>query len=312
MDIADIDQKGLLAQVESNTEIANWSEARQNEFVSTFQQRSKVTRYILIITAEVVWTTALRRHFISPKHYRAIVKDLVPHRDAWAQRENFNELKTSLYDPHSHRISSVGGREISGLDLIAQQRAKQILANLPPLAKAVSVVDVETGKKIDRKAKIEAEGDALNEKLELVCGVISLSEQDPKMTIGDFLAMVQAREAERQRLIKRMNVLSAEGQTLESQISKALFAGLPGLSDAVIAVIRNHVEQAIAFEQTSRRVEEQVKYGSSAAAVDLLRNFEKDEVAISDEVKLKFEAALEKLKVSAKAPKKKAAKELRG
>jgi hypothetical protein len=312
MDIAEIDQKGLLAQVEGNTEIASWSEARQNEFVATFNQRSKVTRYILISTAEIVWSTALRRHFISPKHYRAIVKDLVANRDHHYQRENFDELKRSLYEPGDHRNYHVGGRETTSLDLVAQQRAKTILANLPPLAKAVSVVDAETSKKIDRKAKIEAEGNALNEKIEAVCGVISMKEQDPKMTIGEFLAMVQDREDQRQKLIKRMNVLAAEGQKLESEISKALFAGLPGLSDAVVAVIRSHVEQALAFDQTSRRVEEQVKFGNSTAAVELLRNFEKDEVTVSDEVKAQFEAALEKLKISAKTPKKKAGKELRG
>ncbi len=311
MDIADTDQKGLLAQVESNTEIANWSESRQNEFVSTFQQRSRVTRYILLETAEKIWEVALRRHFISAKHYRFIVKGLVPHRESYNQRTNFNDLKQQLFDNASHRPYSVGGRDPQSLDLIADQRSKKILANLPPLSKAVAVVDIETSRKIDRKAKLETEGETLREKLEEVCGTISLSAQDPKMTIGTFLAMVQERENERQRLIKRMNVIAIEGQQLESDIGKALFAGLPGLSDAVVDVIRNHVEQALAFEETGRRVEEQVKFGNSSAAVELLRHFEKDELKVSDQVKAQFDAALEKLKVAAKAPKKKATKELR-
>lgn len=302
MDIAEIDQKNLLAQVEQNTEIANWSEARQNEFVTAFNQRSRVTRYILLVTAEKIWATASRRHFISAKHYRAIVKDLVPGRQAYSyHHENFAELKQGLYDTKVFRYQGqVGGREAAGLDLIAEQRAKQVLANLPPLAKAVAVVDIETSRKIDRKTKLEAEGETLRVDLEELCGTISMSEQDPKMTIGAFLAMVNAREEQRQKLIKRMNALAVEGQRLESEISKALFAGLPGLSEAVVTVIRNHVEQALAFDATSRRVEEQVKFGNSTAAVELLRHFEKDEVSVSDEVKAQFEAALEKLKVAAK------------
>ncbi len=313
MDIAEIDQKGLLAQVESNQEIANWSETRQNDFVAAFNQRSRVTRYLLLTTAERIWATAARRHFISGKHYRAIVKGLVPGRDQHSYHyENFNELKQGLYDGtsgHNRYQQLVGGREVAGLDLIADQRAKLVLDNLPSLAKAVAVVDVETSRKIDRKAKVEADGEALRGKLDEVCGTISMSEQDPKMTIGAFLAMVNEREDQRQKLIKRMNVLAIEGQRLESEISKALYAGLPGLSDAVVAVIRNHVEQALAFDATSRRVEEQVKFGNSAAAVELLCHFEKDEVSVSDEVKAQFDAALEKLKVASK--KKKPAKELR-
>jgi tripartite-type tricarboxylate transporter receptor subunit TctC len=122
--------------------------------------------------------------------------------------------------------------------------------------------------------------------------------------------MVREREEERQKLIKRMNTLASEGRRLESEISKTLFAGLPGLSDAVVAVIRNHVEQALAFESTGRRVEEQVKFGNSTAAVELLRHFESDEVKVSDQVKAQFDEALNKLKVAAKAPKKKASKAL--
>jgi hypothetical protein len=299
-----LDQTDILAKVEDNTDIANWSEARQNEFVGTFHQRSRVTRYILIKTANRVWELALKRHFISSKHTRSITKGLLELRDHWALPSNFDALIGSLHDKNErnlyHHPTLVGGREVAGLNLIADERAKQILANLPPLSKAVEIIDVETSRKIDRKLKIEAEGETLREKLEEVCGVVSLSDQDPEMKIGAFLAMVQDREDQRQRLIKRMNALAIEGQRLESEISKTLFAGLPGLSDAVVEVIRNHVEQSIAFEQTGRRVEEQVKFGQSAAAVELLRHFEKDEVKVSDGVKEQFAAALEKLKVSKK------------
>jgi hypothetical protein len=126
------------------------------------------------------------------------------------------------------------------------------------------------------------------------------------MTIGEFLANVKTRENERQRLIRRMNDIADEGRRLEAEISKTLFAGLPGLSEAVIDVIRNHVEQAIAFDATCRRVEEQVKFGNSAAAVELLRHFEKDELKVSEDVKARFDAALEALKVTSKSKAKKA------
>jgi hypothetical protein len=315
MDLTEMDTKDLLARVEGNTSIANWSEERQNEFVQTFAQRSRVTRYLLILTAEIVWETAVRRHFISDKHYKAIVKDLVPDRKSYQRYNNFQDLHGVLYDKRDPYSSSatVGGRDIGALRMIAEQRAQQIINSLPPLAKAVNIIDPETAKKIDRKTKLQKEGDALREQLDEVCGAISLSEwadQNPKGTVREFLDMVETRNQERQKLIKRINIIALEGQRLESEVGKALFAGLPGLSEAVIDVIRNHIEQAVAFEATSRRVEEAVKFGNSEAAVSLLRHFEKDEVKVSDSVKAKFDEALEKLRL-AKGRTKKAVKELR-
>jgi hypothetical protein len=172
---------------------------------------------------------------------------------------------------------------------------------LPPISKVVAIIDAETAKKIDRKDKLQAEGEKLRLTLDEVCGVIRMSDdQYQDMTVRQFRAMVIERDTRRQDLIERMNKIAIEGQKLEEEIAKTLFAGLPGISEAVVEVIRNHIEKAIALDTVNRRVAEQVKFGDSSAAVELLRRFEKDEVEVSEKVGASFKAALEALKVSLK------------
>jgi hypothetical protein len=92
------------------------------------------------------------------------------------------------------------------------------------------------------------------------------------------------------------------GQTgieLDNQINKALYLGLPGLSDAVIKVVADHLERAVAFDQTTRRVTEKVLFGDSEAAMELLKGFERDEVTVSDNIKAEFSAAMLKLGIAA-------------
>ncbi len=316
-----LDTDDVLAKV-NNTEMATWSEQLRGEFCVTFHNRTKAARYINFRTASNIWEAAKRRHFVSQKHLRATLKGFVSGDTNLNSNLNWHSFFDLLpiqgcFDAHhQHRHSpdiTVGGRSLESLDLIAKERAKTILANLPPIAKAVRVIDQVTAKKIDRVDVIEKEGEKLREELDEICGVIDMAEIDQEMSVGAFRKMVKARDDARKALLTEMNALTFEGQRLESEIGKALFAGLPGLTDAVIEVIRSHIESAVGLESMGRRVEEQVKFGNSEAAVELLRGFEKDEVKISEEVGKTFRIALEKLKVAAqgKAKPKGKSKELR-
>jgi len=303
--LIDTSPKEVLAKVD-NQEIAGWSEDRRSEFCTLFTNRVKVARYLLVQTAAIVMESAKRRRFISNKHDRAIFKGFTTDREA----NTFNAFY--VFDPQTGGYPyhpKVGGREVNTLDPIADQRAKEILKSLPPLSQVVAIIDQDTAKKIDRKDKLLKDGEKIREQLDEVCGVIAMDEVDQNMTVGVFLAMVKERDTKRKGLIRKLNEISEEGRKLEEQIAKKLYAGLPGLSEAVVEVIRTHLEQALALDATGRRVEEQVKFGDSEAAVELLRHFEKDEVQVSESVRVQFAAALEKLKLSVKKPK--AAKELR-
>ena len=76
---------------------------------------------------------------------------------------------------------------------------------------------------------------------------------------------------------------------------KALYAGIPGISDAVLKSIKLHYDKSKALDQMGRRVEEQVLFGDSAAALELLRGFEADEEKLAGEVKAEFKAAMKTL-----------------
>jgi hypothetical protein len=101
-------------------------------------------------------------------------------------------------------------------------------------------------------------------------------------------------------LIAKLDEIGKEGQSLDSRINKFLYNGLPGLSDAVIRVVIEYIERYTGFSALNRRVAEQVKFGDSEAAMEMLRTFEKDEVKVSSDIQGQFDAALDALKVAAK------------
>lgn len=310
-DLTDFQPSTLLAEVDDAV-IATWSEQKRADFCQTFEQRTIAARYILIETAKQITDSAERRHFISAKHYRDIVKGF-PHPDRDRSFRNdyfiqhfFSNLRHASVGNSRHAI---GDRDPSQLNMIAKERAKQVLQALPPIAKVVAIIDAETARKLDRKDKLQADGEKLRLRLDDVCGVIRMSDDEYQdMTVRQFRDLVIERDNRRQDLIEQMNVLTVEGQQLEEEIAKKLFAGLPGVSEAVVDVIRTHIEQAISLETVNRRVAEQVKFGDSATAVELLRRFEKDEVEVSTKVAASFQAALDALKVSVKTKKKAKAK----
>lgn len=320
--LTETDTKAMLKSVE-DADLSTWSDDRRKDFCDTFAKRVRAARYILVHTAEILRERAESRKFISQKHHTAILKGF-PRADSRTPYESglvlslfgdHHDLDPSAKDSYyqNRTLPTVGGREPGALRLIADQRATDILKNLPPIQKAVEIIDADTAKLMDRKEKVLVQLKKLVEELDEASEPIIMEDLDQKMTIGDFRSMVKERDKKRKALCRRVKDLNEEGAEMEKTIAKKLYSGLPGLSDAVVEAIRSHIEQAFALDEMTRRVSEQVKFGDSEAAVEMLRHFEKDEITISDGVKEKFVQALEKLKLSVKKPAatKKAAKELR-
>jgi len=275
-----------LVKQASSGEIALWTDEKKKDFCKTFNDRSRVARYLLIQTGMKILDTAQRRQFIGSKHKSSIEIPSVPY-----------DSRASYYD-----AQGVGGRPVNDLNTIASERAELVLKELPPLKKAVMVIDPVTAGKIERKEKILEELRKLKEGLESeeLVGPIKMDEVDPKISVGDFMKMVKDRVKKRKAIFSRMDDLAIEGQDLEEYINKKLYKGLPGLSDAVISVAQRHFDRAIALDEMDRRVQERVMFGDSQTALEMLKNFEKDEQTIPDEVRAEFQKALEKLKVSKK------------
>lgn len=293
-DLAELDPKEALVSLETET-LSLWSDEKKAEYCKLLQERTRVARYILITTAAIVTEKAESRRFISRKHHKDIGKGFL---GGYSEPEVGRLFHThALLDKNPHS-TTVGGRTIESLHAIASERAETILKSLPPLKKAVEIIDVATADKIRRKEKILEEGQGYKEELDEVCGTVHMATLDQSMTIGDFRKMISERETRRLTLIRKLNALSDESRALEEAIGKALYAGLPGLSDAVIEVVRSYIEQALALEETNRRIEEQVRFGDSDAALAVLRQFERDEAKISTTVANKFKDALEQLKLS--------------
>jgi hypothetical protein len=282
----------LLAKADPD-QMTDWSEDKKKDFVKLFEDRAKVAKYILQKTAQKIAEVAHRRQFIGAKHWNKLSEE---HQIIEGGRISAEYDARVGYD----QPSKVGGRLVDDLDKISEERAKLILDELPPLNQAVRIIDKETSKKIERRDKIIEELKALKSKLEEDAGPIKMADLDQGMTIGDFRKMVKDKDRRRKKLVADMEELGKEGNELEDAINKALYKGLPGLTDAVIHVVVTHIERATALGEVTRRIGEKVMFGDSEAAMEMLKGFEADEVVVSDNVKAEFHKALQKLNLAKK------------
>lgn len=268
--------------VAGTEEMETWSDEKKADFVKTFERRSVASRVILELTAQAITSTASRRKFISTKHVNQIERsNTVPRHCGY-----YNEFEKET------------GRTYEDLNKIAQEQADTVLKGLPPLKKAVQIIDPVTAKKIDQRDKLIVKGKKIRDELVSLAEPIKMAEIDQSMSVGEFRKLVKDREKRQRTLVLQLEDVAKEGNELENAINKALYAGLPGLSDAVVKAIQDCYERSSALDATTRRVAEQVKFGDSAAAMDILRRFEKDEAEVSDEIKVEFQEALKKLKLA--------------
>ncbi len=272
--------EALVAQTGGGT-MALWSEEKKKDFVKTFQNRAVSARFILWHTAYRIQYLARERHYISQKHAGQIEATICPAADP----------------DHS---GNVGGRSNQELTKLAYERAEKILSELPAIKEAVKVIRPDVAKWMDERDSLLKKGQKLAEQLEEVSGEVSLADVDQKMSIGEFRKNMKDRAKTKRKLVAELDEIGREGTLLDSQINKALYAGLPGVTDAVLKVINQHYERVTAFEQTGRRVEEKVLFGDSAQALSILQHFEQDEVHVSDEIRAEFKTALGTLQLAGK------------
>lgn len=283
-DLLDINTSLVVHDAGDDT-IAKWSDERRNDFVQTYLQRTNAARCLLHMTAAKVIRLAQRRHFISDRHVNKIFeKNGNVIENAWSWRQVQGGL----------------GRDIDELERIAKERASAIIKELPPMKKAVQVIDPETAKMIGDVEKLQAKAQAAADKLEELPRELRMSEHKD-MKVGDFLKELDKLVHARKRLAKAMQECGREAKELEITIAKRLYAGLPGITEAVVEVIETHMERATVLDQLSRRVSERIKFGDSEAAMSLLQSYEADESKVSDEMKAKLAGAMEKLRAKVKA-----------
>lgn len=290
----------LIKKTEAD-EISVWSEDKKKDFAATFKARADAARYILYQTAELILDSGVKKHFIGQKDIGDIKLPSGYH------------AYHDLYDKRSdyHHGHTVGGRSVGELRNIAEERANLILKELPPIKKAVMIINPAVAKHMERRDEILKQLKKLKEDVEELSGAVKMAELDQDMTIGEFRKMIKVRSRQRQRIFEKMDELGAEGNVLEDAINRALYKGLPGLREAVLSVAKQHAERATALDAMTRRVSERIIFGDSEAAMEMLKGFENDEVTVSSAIKEEFRAAMEKLKLSRKqlsAGKKKATK----
>ena len=268
-----------LAAAGGGGSMALWSDDKRSDFVNLFKSRSRAGQYILLATAQTIANQAQQKHFIGIQ-----------------TRDSLNTQFHVPNDPGDYY--KVGGRLTSELNQIAAQRAELILNELPPIKMAVQIIDPDTALKMHNREELLEKMKELKAQIEELPTNISMAELDQDMTIGAFRTMVKDLEKKRKALVEKMCEHGKEGQELDEIINKRLYKGLPGLSEAVVSVVNQYIDRAKALDATTRRVEERVRFGDSAGAVELLQGFERDEVTVSDNVKAEFQAALEKLTLS--------------
>lgn len=284
--------------------MASWDTPRRLAFVKTLEERGNVHAALAMLEVEALLNIAESRHFISRKHRNEISEKTAKSHfrlDNWQNLLNY--YGTRIGCGYMQQSQDFCGRSKSELDQIAGDSAKAIAKNLPKLADAVRVIDSVTADKIDEARKLRVQLDTHEANLEELTTPMVLTEfakQNPKALASEFVSIVEDRAAKAKKLVETMNELGKKGMGLQTQIDKALYEGLPGLSEAVVELAVEKIKSVSALPQMMRRVSETVQFGDSTQATTMLSTFEKDELKLDDSIKEKFAAAMEKLRTAAK------------
>lgn len=275
--------------------LETWSDDKRKSFCKMLEDRIRASAYLNVKTAEIIADKAYNRKYLG-QGTNVFKPAGAP--TSWECRDK--ERVTVNYE---RTTEQAGGRNLSELDHLAEERAMEVLKELPPLKKAVQIIAPDVAKMIEDRDEVLEKGLKLKKQLDELPTTLAMKDLDQQMTIGEFRKMVKDLDSKRRKLVEDLNDLGREGAELEDTINKRLYSGLPGLSEAVIKVIHDHYERGVALFQLNRRVSEKVMFGDSAAATDILQKFEKDEVQVDSSIKSEFSGAMEKLKLAAKTGK---------
>lgn len=280
----------ILEQVGSLTNVSqSWSDEKKNEFCNLFKKRVRVSQFVLICVAREILNKALHSYMVGVRKNGELNKAI----------SDLPELDDYSHSGHaSGSWERVGDRDKSELMEIARTQAKQILQDLPKMADVVAVIDKTTSERMQQKEAILKECNQLRDELVEVVEPISMSsmvEDNPKITLKEFLGIIKKREERRDYLVSTIDRKVSDGIRLEKEIAKALYKGLPGLSEAVSKTILDLVEQVRLLDTTTRQVEEKVKFGDCEAALEILNHFGENEIQSRSEISERFKQALANL-----------------
>lgn len=258
----------------STSDMQAWSDEKKDAFCQTFEAQSYDARQILVMVADSIVSLAAARYFI-------------PQNPVFRDRLQADRVKVERFGSST--------RSMDELSRVAQQQAKDILDNLPSSRDAVAVIDMETAKKMDRREKIEEQLTALLEEYSNLDMEIDIDDVPQDWTVKRFKDHVKAEIKKREALLQKIEKLNDEGSTLQREISKKLYKGLPGLKEAVSKVVQAHYEKAVHLGTLTRQITQQVRFGDSAEAMKILGLFESNELEVSASVKAEFATAMKTL-----------------
>lgn len=306
IDPAEVTKNASIIFAQGTDAMEKWSDEKKNNFCEVFESRTRVSAWILCVTAEKLLATAERRQFVSAK---AAQKTRAKYDTT---NKTVNSYAVAAYARTYPQSWLIGGRPAEELSAIAATRADEIFKNLPPLRQAVAIIKPEVAKKMDELERKKTKAKKLSEELDQprFNTEIKLSDVDQNMTIRTFRKMMKDMVADRKALANKLNAALTEASELDDEIAKDLYGGIPELQEAILEVVAHHYERASAMGGMSRRVQEHVKFGDSKAAVEMVKQFEADELAVSPNIKAEFDAALARLQLSAPMIRK-AAKQLK-
>jgi hypothetical protein len=261
-------------------ELASWSENKREGFLKTYRERTFAAISIAVTTATMFRSKACEHNFISAKHTSKI-------------DNKYADLEASYV---YYRQS---GRSNTELQMLAKERAADIYAQLPPLRKAVQLIDAKTTQLIDDSAKLRKKAQVSADALGELQTEFNMDEYED-MTVKAFKKMVSDTAKKKKQLYETMQECGAQAHRIDARVAKALYAGLPGISEACVGVIEEHLDKARGLLQLVRRVEEKVRYGDSEAACTLLSGFEKDELQVSEDTRTKIKSAMDIIRSKAK------------
>lgn len=268
--------------------MVHWSDAKKSEFSKLFDARARASAYICVKTAAYILDSARNRHMVN--------------RSKSMPSETGDFIRT-LVDAKNH-ISyefTVGGRTTSDLDEVAKKAAQVAIRKLPSVTKALEIIAPSVLRAINSRDEIFATMEKEVAKLDTIPHHINLSDPEfQDLTVRQFRAECIKLVKRRDVIAKNIDSLNDKFTDLDKEISRALFKGIPGISEAVEDLVKYYQDRAKSLINLSRRAEEKVKFGDSAAASSMLEQFEKDEQTVNDSVKKDFDTALEKLKLIAK------------
>jgi hypothetical protein len=266
--------------INDNGELASWSENKREGFLKTYRQRTFAAISIAVATANLFRRKASEHNFISAKH-------------------------TTKIDKKYADIQSAGtyycqsGRSPQELDMLAEERAGDIYQQLPPLRKAVQLIDAKTTALIDQAAQLRKKAQTSADALGDLPTEFDMDDYED-MTVKAFKKMVSDTAKKKRKLYEAMQECGSQAHRIDARVAKALYAGLPGISDACVGVIEEHLDKARGLLQLVRRVEEKVRYGDSEAACTLLAGFEKHELQVSKDTRVKIKSAMDIIRNKAK------------